>query len=137
MHSLPGETLKDVQITRDLMRELKFYGPNIRVAPAFTFIYPGTEMETIAKREGSLMQDFNWSVPVEFVFNRKIGVNPSIPIYNQKGLKAEEISDFIDSPKTRYLELIKSVFPAIKGIKSFGDFKHLFKRIIKLIRNLF
>ncbi len=128
MYSLPGETLQDVQKTRDLMRELKFYGPNIHVIPGFTLVYPGTEIESIARTESSLSRDFSWSNPVIFPFNKKIGENPTIPVFQQKKLKPEEIKSFLSSKKTCCLELIKSIFPAIKGIKDFKDLQYLFKR---------
>lgn len=134
MYSHPGETIKDIQMTRDLMLELKFYGPNVHVLPAFTFIYPGTETETIAKKEGLLPQDFNWNRPVEFSFNKKIKVNPTIPIYEQKTLKAEEIYSYLNSKKTQLRELVKSIPLAFRGVRSFQDLKYLIKRGIKYLK---
>ena len=134
MYSHPGETLKDVQMTRDLMRELKFYGPEVHVIPAFTFVYPGTEIETIAKKEGLLPNDFNWNIPVEFAFNKKIKVNPTIPIYEQEGLKAEEIYSYLHSPKTQLQELVKSIPLALKGVRNFQDGQYLLKRGVKYLK---
>lgn len=137
MYSHPGETLKDVQMTRDLMLELKFYGPNVHVIPAFTFVYPGTEIETIAKKEGLLPNDFNWNSPVEFSFNKQIKVNPTIPLYEQKSLKAEEIYSYLNSPKTQLRELVKSVPLALKGIRNFEDLQYLLKRGAKYLKRKF
>jgi radical SAM superfamily enzyme YgiQ (UPF0313 family) len=134
MYSHPGETLKDIKMTRDLMRELKFYGPNVHVLPAYTFIYPGTETEVIAKKEGLLPADFNWNSPVEFSFNKKIKVNPTIPIYEQENLKAEEIHSYLHSPVTQFNELLRSVPLALKGIRNAGDFAYLSKRTVRYLK---
>ncbi len=128
MYNLPGETLKDIKVTRDLMRELKFYGPNVHVLPGFSLIYPGTEMEGMAKKENCLAHDFNWNSPVKFITSEKIGVNPIIPLYEQRQLKSEDIKTFLESKTVQFMELIKSISPAIKGVKSFGDFQYLLKR---------
>jgi anaerobic magnesium-protoporphyrin IX monomethyl ester cyclase len=137
IYSLPGETLEDIKATRDLMRELKFYGPNIHVLPGFTFIYPGTAIESIAKEEGTLSRDFNWNIPVEFDINNRINVNPTIPLYQQKDLKVEEIKSFLDSGKTKSLELIKSIPLAVKGVKNSEDFQYLLERGISYLRRKF
>lgn len=128
MYSLPGETLEDIRKTRDLMRELKFYGPNIDVISAFTLIYPGTELEVNAKRDGLLAQDFNWSIPVEFSLNKKVMADPTIPLYEQKELRAEAIWDYLVSARTKRMELAKSIPLAISGIRNFKDLKYLFNR---------
>ena len=128
MYSLPGETLEDVRKTRDLMRELKFYGPNVDVISAFTLIYPGTELEANAKRDGILPQDFNWSTPVEFPLNIKVEADPIIPLYEQKELKSGEIWDYLTSARTRRMELVKSIPLAINGIRNFEDLKYLLRR---------
>lgn len=137
MYSHPGETLKDIQMTRDFMRELKFYGPNVHVLPAYTFVYPGTEIETIAKKEGLLSKDFNWNIPVEFPFNKKIKVNPTIPIYEQEGLKAEEIYSYLNSRRTKLRELIKSVPLALKGVRNLQDAQYLVRRVIRYLKRKF
>jgi len=127
MYSLPGETLDDIEATRNLMLELKFYGPNIHVLPGFTFIYPGTVLEEIAKKE-EILEDFDWNIPVKFDINEKIGVNPTIPLYEQESLSVEEIKSFLDSGITQFIELAKSISFAIKGVRDFNDIHCLFKR---------
>lgn len=134
MYSLPGETLRDIQKTRDLMRELKFYGPHIHVIPAFTLIYPGTEIEFLAKKEGTVPKNFNWSKPLYFEFNKKINTNPTIPVYEQKNLKAEEIYSYLRSGKTQYLEIIKSIPLALGKVRDFSDFKYLLQRGINYLK---
>ncbi|XOB42198.1 MAG: B12-binding domain-containing radical SAM protein [Candidatus Nealsonbacteria bacterium] len=134
MYNLPGETLEDIQVTRDLMRELKFYGPNVHVIPGFTLIYPGTEIENIAKREGSLAHNFNWNSPIKFTTNEKIGVNPTIPLYEQKQLKSEEIKSFLESKKTQNMEVIKSIPLVFRGIRNLADFQYFLQKGINYVK---
>jgi len=134
MYNLPGETLEDIKATRDLMRELKFYGPNVHVIPGFTLIYPGTEIENIAKREGSLPHDFNWNSPVKFTTNEKIGVNPTIPLYEQKQLKSGNIKAYLGSKKTQRMEVIKSIPLVFRGIRSLADFQYFLRKGINYVK---
>ena len=61
MFGLPGETFEDAMETVNLIKELK--KNNIDVGVNITNIFPGTEVEQYAFKNGYLPQDFSWSAP--------------------------------------------------------------------------
>jgi len=96
IYGLPSETKDDLIKTRILMEELKSYGSKFRsetlmLAGLAPILYPGTEMTLQAQKDGSLPSDFDWSKEVYFERNKKFGLNPYLPIYENKELPLEEI----------------------------------------------
>ncbi|WP_287584753.1 radical SAM protein [Candidatus Borrarchaeum sp.] len=81
MYNLPGETLKDFRSTLALMDKLETYGESIKCLGGITRIYPGTELESIAKRRGILQKNFSWSKPYYNRMNRLLSIDPTIPIF--------------------------------------------------------
>jgi len=61
LHSLPGETEGDLRLTRDLMYDLRSYSRRVRSIWAMTVVYPGTELEELARQQGSLPPEFSWN----------------------------------------------------------------------------
>lgn len=61
LHSLPGESQHDLRQTRELMYDLRSYSRRVRSIWAMTVVYPGTELEVIARQEGSLPRGFSWN----------------------------------------------------------------------------
>ena len=64
MYSLPEETEEDRRLTFEFMDELITLGLNAFSASP-TIIYPGTEIETMARERGVLPPGFSWSEPYE------------------------------------------------------------------------
>jgi anaerobic magnesium-protoporphyrin IX monomethyl ester cyclase len=96
MTSLPGETLKDVEMTLELVENLRLYGGNrISIGAGFpTIIYPGTKIESMAKELGLLPTDFSWNTYHEFETTSELGLNPTLPCFENPGLPLKEILRF-------------------------------------------
>jgi len=103
MTSLPGETLDDVEMTMDLVDELKDYGGDrIQVGYGFpTTIYPGTKIELIAKETGILPEKFSWNSEFESQTSKDLGLNPTIPCFENPYLSLKKILDFRRSREHR------------------------------------
>lgn len=106
MISLPGQTLADIDETIRFFQELHRYIPQNK-AKRFLIgqpcaIYPGTEMERIAKMEGSLAKDFSWNSPYAYPKANVFGVMDTIPHYENPRLSIEEIFVHLDRVLWRY-----------------------------------
>ena len=55
------ETWDEAKETIKIMEDLKSINPQIDISTSILHIYPGTPLETIAKKEGILPEDFSWS----------------------------------------------------------------------------
>jgi len=82
MYSLPDETLQDVELTLNLIREVLRYSQAI--AGNLTLIYPGTDLETMAKQRGVLPQDFSWNSSYFSEQSKALGVFPEMPVYREQ-----------------------------------------------------
>lgn len=85
MRGNPGETLLDMRMTTALQNELARF-PNVKISSAYSTIYPGTELEKIAKRRGMLPEDFSWNTPQTFFLSRINRSNPTIPLFQESKL---------------------------------------------------
>jgi radical SAM superfamily enzyme YgiQ (UPF0313 family) len=94
MVSLPGETMKDIKLTFDLMKRLRNYGDSVFASFGYTLIYPGTELEKIAREEKILPKDFSWYEPVHFPKHMISNSIPDIPYFEQPTLPLEDIKRF-------------------------------------------
>lgn len=129
MYNLPRETLNDIKMTFNLMRELESYGNKIQAPIAHTQIYPGTEIEIIAKNMGILPLNFSWSEPYYNLKNKLIGENPEIPLFEQ-----------IKSPvllRLRYSNDIRTVMKTLKTLQSLEDFKVFMRRAYTYLKKRF
>ena len=55
------ETWEEAQETVEIMKKVKAINPLADISTAILHIYPGTNLETIAKRKGILPADFSWA----------------------------------------------------------------------------
>jgi radical SAM superfamily enzyme YgiQ (UPF0313 family) len=103
MTSLPGETLRDVEMTIKLAEELKEYGGDrIHVSYGIpTTIYPGTRVEAIAKKRGLLPANFSWNSDYEFETAKNFGRNPVLPCFENPYLSLGEIIKLQNSRSQR------------------------------------
>jgi radical SAM superfamily enzyme YgiQ (UPF0313 family) len=120
MYNLPGETLDDVKRTFHLMRKLESYGKKILAPIAHSQIYPGTELEILAKNTGMLPENFSWAEPYYNVKNKLIGENPEIPLFEQ--IKSLKLLKF------RYAYDGRTVIRAMGTIKTLDDLKVFMRR---------
>jgi len=123
MHGLPGETYEDIRktvfLSRYLCHELKADG----ATQGITIIYPGTELEKIAKELGTLPKDFSWGK----YYVRKRSYPPLtaceyMPIFEQPNLTYEQIFRYVKKAKLAYfskhpIHLLKDLFKHRKTIK--------------------
>jgi len=129
MESFPGETLKDIEMTNDLkikllMIGLKHFRPvYITDVNNCTLIYPGTEIETIAKNENLLSKDFDWNKQTSFPLNKKFGFSPYIPVYQSPTLSIEEIMDFNLNYNKRPSVLFKKFIYHLFLIRNWHNFR--------------
>ena len=103
MHGLPGETYEDIKKTVFLSRYL-YYNLSVEgTTQGISVIYPGTELETLAKESGTLPKDFSWSKYYER--DRSYPpMNPCIfmPIFEQPDLTYEQIYSYVRRAKFAY-----------------------------------
>lgn len=124
MHGLPGETCEDIRqtvfLSRYLCHKLKADG----ATQGITIIYPGTELEKIAKSQGTFPENFSWS---KYYFRDKnypplTNDCPHMPIFEQPGLNYEQVFQCVKKAKMAYflrhpIYLLKDLFKHRKTIK--------------------
>lgn len=123
MHSLPGETYQDIKktvfLSRYLCHQLKADG----ATQGITIIYPGTELEKMAKEMGTLSKDFSWSK--YYIVDRAyppLTSCPYMPIFEQPNLTYEQVFRYVKKAKLAYFaehptHLLKDLFKHRKTIK--------------------
>lgn len=123
MHSLPGETYEDIKktvfLSRYLFHELGVEG----TTQGISVIYPGTEMEMLAKNSGLLPKDFSWAKP----YKRQRSYPPlstsvCMPIFEQPDLTYEQVFQYVRKAKFAYfsrhpLHFLKTFLRHKKTIK--------------------
>ncbi len=128
MFSLPEEHEEDILMTIALMKELASYSPKILNPHGLTLIYPGTSLETMAKAEGKLPEDFSWNTYVEFDKSRLYGSNSTIPFY-EGVLTIEKVKSVLRKhliPRGNFFQKAKR---KLSRVKSVGDVVSLFKML--------
>ncbi|MDX9701731.1 MAG: radical SAM protein [Candidatus Auribacterota bacterium] len=127
MFSLPEEEEEDILMTISLMKELSSFAPNKVLNPyGLTLIYPGTELERLAKAEGKLPENFSWNTYTEFNKSRLYGQNKTIPFYEGK-MTIERVKSVLRKhlvPRGNFFIKAKR---RLSKIKSFEDVKSLFE----------
>ena len=78
MYSHPEETKEDVETTFNFMLELEDYA-SCFIQPAM--IFPGSELEKIAREKGILSKNFRWSEPFDSTLNQEFGQLSNCPLY--------------------------------------------------------
>ena len=123
MHGLPGETYEDIKKTVFLRRYL-YYNLGVEgTTQGISVIYPGTELERIAKDSGTLPKDFSWSKHYE----RDRSYPPLdaciyMPVFEQPDLTYEQIFQYVKRAKFAYFlrhpfHFLKTFFKHRKTIK--------------------
>lgn len=123
MHGLPGETYQDIKKTVFLSRHL-FYDLKVEgTTQGITLIYPGTELERLAKSFGTLPKDFSWS---RYYVREKsyppMDACPYMPVFEQPDLTYEQIFKYVKRAKFAYflrnpVHFLKTFFRHKKTIK--------------------
>ncbi len=126
MFSLPGETFDDIKLTIKFIKELEgTYKKNFEAMTAYTIIYPGTELEQVAKQEGILPKNFTWNIDQRFPKAKFIGYNPSLPLYEPKGLPFEQVMPFVAKHYAGKKDLLSNIRRGFRKVKSVNDLKRV------------
>ena len=127
MFSLPQEEPDDMLMTMSLMKELSSFSPDKILNPyGLTLIYPGTELERMAKAEGKMPQDFSWNTYIEFDKSRLYGNNSTIPFY--EGLMTiEQVKSVLRKHLIPRGNFFLKARRKLAKIRSFQDVTSLFK----------
>lgn len=130
----PYETWEDIAMTAGLIKEFKSMK---KVVPSYGFImiYPGTELEEIAKKEGVFPKDFSWNSPYESTKHYMTGEDPSVPYFEWPGLPFEEVKAFVLSRIMTRNELWTRFSKKVKRIKNWQDVKLIFKVAAGYVKN--
>jgi len=126
MVNLPYETIEDLKMTIDLMKKLNSI-KNVTAAYGFSIIYPGTEMEIIAKKEGWLAKDFSWNEPYQSKKYKIASVDSSLPLMEWPGAEIEKIKTIMTRELGVRGGFVKKGIRKIKKVRSFKEFKELIK----------
>ncbi len=116
MVSFPGETMEELRKTINLMDKFSAY-PNARAPYGFTCIYPGTELETLAYKEGILPPDFSWNTDYEKSFYNVLGTDPVVPCWETPALPLRDLKAIIfkSRPLSVKLQQIIHKFFGLRG----------------------
>jgi len=103
MHGLPGETYEDIRKTVFLSRYLEHRIGADEATQSLTIVYPGTELEIIAKQLGTLPKDFSWAKYFEEKrFYPPLDTCRNMPIFEQPDLSYEQIFQYVKKAKMSY-----------------------------------
>ena len=131
MFSLPGEKLIDVEKTNKLIYKLLSYGRKHRtpvyIGKAYTIIYPGTEIEKEAIKEGCLNRNFDWNKKETIKRSIELGFDPYIPVYENKELPIEKIKEFNRKLDLKLINIFRKIFYHLSQIKKLSDLKRACK----------
>ncbi len=120
----PYETWDDIALTADAIKEFKAM-ENVSPSYSFIIIYPGTELEQIAKKEGIMPADFSWNSPYANTKQSLAGEDPSVFYFEWPGLPFEEVKAYIINRLSTKKEFWRRLAIKIRKIKNPADFKVL------------
>jgi len=133
MVNLPDETMEDLKMTINLMKELREI-KNSYPAYGFTVIYPGTELELMAKKQGIMPWDFSWNSPYKSKKYKVAGIDPSLVYMEWQGAEIEKIKAIMSRELGFGGEVFKKGFRKLKKVKSFKELGELVKTGIKYLK---
>jgi anaerobic magnesium-protoporphyrin IX monomethyl ester cyclase len=129
----PYETWEDIKMTVDAMKEFKAIK---NVIPSYSFIniYPGTELEEIAKKEGLMPVDFSWNSPYSNEMWAVAGEDPSVYYFEWPTLPFADVKAFISKRMMGRNELIKKLISKIRKVKNMKEVFQLFTMAFKYLK---
>ena len=126
MVNLPEETMEDLKMTIDLMKEFQQI-KNSYPAYGFTVIYPGTELEYMAKEKRIMPKSFSWNSPYRHPKYKIAGTDPSLFLMEWPGAEIEKIKAIMSRELGIKEGLLKKGFQKLAKVRSFNEFKELIK----------
>ncbi len=133
MVNLPEETMDDLKQTIELMKWLAQI-KNSYPAYGFTVIYPGTELELMAKAKGIMPKDFSWNSPYQSPKYKVAGTDPSLFYMEWPGFELEKIKAIMTKELGIRGNVLKKGFDKLRKVRSFKEAKELVKAGIKYLK---
>lgn len=139
IYSLPSENENDLICTLDLMDELRSYSSKFHCYAGIARIYPGTNLEGLAKKEGKISDNFNWYQKIYFDLNKEIGADPIIPLYENSGLPLKRVANIVEERRRKWIkkrnpiDLIRKGFKILFRVRNVKDIKLIIKKFKELI----
>jgi len=124
MVNLPDETIDDLKQTIGLMKWLGQV-KNSYPSYGFTVIYPGTELESMAKERGIMPKDFSWNSPYQSPKYKVAGTDASLFYMEWLGAELEKIKATMIKGLGIKGNIIKKGFDKLRKVKSIGELKEL------------
>jgi len=84
MLSHPDETYENAMETVAFRNKIRKYRNIDPMSFSVTMIFPGTEVERLAKERGILAKDFSWSSPYQSKLSEKFAMGENVPLYLEK-----------------------------------------------------
>jgi len=134
MVNLPDETMDDLKQTIELMKWLAKI-KNSYPAYGFTVIYPGTELEPMAKARGIMPKDFSWNSPYESPKYKVAGTDPGLFYMEWPGFELEKIKAIMTRELGIRGNVLKKGFDKLRKIRSIKEAKELARTAIKYLAN--
>ena len=119
--SFPEETLEDVNMTLALMNELGGE-PSL----SFLKVYPGTEIERIAKEKGVIPSDFSWSKESSSAIFSIPAIQGNVPLFIDK-LNWDELTEIAIkwTEMRKDYSIFSRVIDIVRNIRSYEDIKRI------------
>ena len=126
MVNLPDETMYDLRQTIELMKWLRQV-KNSYPAYGFTVIYPGTELELMAKERGIMPKDFSWNSLYESPKYKVAGTDSSLFYMEWPGFELEKIKAVMTRELGIRGNVLKKGLDKLIKIKSTKELKELIR----------
>jgi len=133
MVNLPEETLDDLKQTIELMKWINNV-KNCSAAYGFTVIYPGTELEIMAKQKNLMPKDFSWNGPYQSPKYKVAGTDSSLFYMEWPGAELEKIKAIMTRELGIRGSAIKKGFRKLRKTRSVGELKELIKTGINYLK---
>jgi radical SAM superfamily enzyme YgiQ (UPF0313 family) len=119
--SFPEETLEDANMTLALMNELGGE-PSL----SFLKVYPGTEIERIAKEKGVIPADFSWSKESNSAIFSIPAIQGNVPLFIDK-LNLEELTEIAITwtEMRKDYSIFSRIIDIVRNIRSYEDIKRI------------
>lgn len=129
----PGETLNDIRMTIEFRRKIKkkYLRGKVGVVrkPSVSTIYPGTDLEAIARKRGMLPKDFSWSKPYYHPRNILVGADPSVPIFEE--ILSEKLAAFFLKENVVIDTMMNLKYLFTNSPKDTGEVKEIAKDLLR------
>lgn len=131
----PYETWEDIALTTDAILEFRAI-KNVKPSYSFIVIYPGTELEEIAKNERIMPKDFSWNSPYRSDRYLVAGEDPSVPYFEWPGLEFEKVKAYVLSRLSSRADLKRNFWKKLKRVKSLKELMTVIKISFNYLRQL-